>query len=113
MGNKESGSRFKRTFQWPGRSVARDEALKRQVLERISKREGRVEFVPAAEPEQAGRQLDQGQIPRGQLVVAHQDRPAPAEPREGALHHPAAGRVRLLMLRVEFLLADAAEALVG
>ena len=76
-------------------------------LECISKRKRRVKFVPASEPEQGTGKFDGRQIAVGPLLVAHENGAAARQPGKGALHHPAAGRVGLLALHVEFFLADA------
>jgi hypothetical protein len=64
-------------------------------------------LVGAAHPEQGAGQFDVRQVVLWLLVPTGQQSTPPRQPGEGALDHPAAGRVRLLSGLVFLLLADA------
>ena len=60
-------------------------------------------------PQQDAGHLDQPQVVRCPLLVAHQDRPALRKPAQRALHYLPPRRVALLAGFVELLLADASD----
>src|SRR5260370_18128347 len=66
--------------------------------------------MQATEPEQGAGELEQRQEIGRALVVANEQRPALGDPRQRALHHPAARREPLLPGgQIELLLPDAAQ----
>src|SRR5215204_1384897 len=57
-------------------------------------------------PQQDAGHLDQPQVVRGLLVVAHQDGPVLREPAQSSLHHPSPRRIAFLARIIFLLLAD-------
>src|SRR5215212_548170 len=57
-------------------------------------------------PQQDAGHLDQRQVVRGLLVVAHQDGPALREPAQSSLHYPSPRRIAFLARIIFLLLAD-------
>ena len=57
-------------------------------------------------PQQDTGHLEQPQVVRGLLVVAHQDGPALREPAQSSLHHPSPCRIAFLARIIFLLLAD-------
>src|SRR4051812_47223223 len=57
-------------------------------------------------PQQDAGHLDQPQVVRGLLLVAHQDGSALREPAQSSLHHPSPRRIAFLARIVFLLLAD-------
>src|SRR5215213_8823890 len=62
--------------------------------------------MPAPIPQQDAGHLDQPQVVRGLLVIAHQDGQALREPAQGSLHHPSPRRIAFLARIIFLLLAD-------
>src|SRR5215218_3410674 len=57
-------------------------------------------------PQQDAGHLDQPQVVRGLLIVAHQDGPALREPAQSSLHYPSPRRIAFLARIIFLLLAD-------
>ena len=63
----------------------------------------------SAVPDEGACQLEQAQIVRWLLVVAHQYCPALGQPGQGAFHHPTPGPASFLARLVQLLLSNAAD----
>src|SRR5215210_1735356 len=60
----------------------------------------------ASIPQQDAGYLDQPQVVRGLLIVAHQNGPALREPAQSSLHYPSPRRIAFLARIIFLLLAD-------
>ena len=60
-------------------------------------------------PDQATGKFQESEVVLCLLVVAYQDRPALAQPRQRALHYPPARWIPLLLVLIQLLLTDSSD----